>query len=83
MFVEVERREEKREENVTPFNQFLHLKLQFLEGNINYISIPQMATFSTSRVLRYVFKRGNSLVPKFLVQIISRPNGTAVSSPSD
>lgn len=55
MFVEVERREEKREENVTHFSQSLHLKLQFFEGNINYNSIPQMATFSTSRVLKYVF----------------------------
>lgn len=41
--------------NVTPFSQFSHLKPQFLEGNVNYTSIPQMATFSTSRVLRYVF----------------------------
>lgn len=83
MFVDVERHENKREEDVTPFSQFSYFKVKFLEGNINYISIPQMATSSTIRLLRYVFQRGSSLVPKFLVQIMSRLNETAVLSTSD
>lgn len=83
MFVEVERHEDKREEDVTPFSQFSHFKVKFIEGNISYILIPQMATSSTIRLLRYVFQRGNSLVPKFLVQIMSKLNETAVLSTSD